>query len=195
MNYLAHLHLGGPEPEAILGSLYGDFVKGRLKGQWPSGIEAAISLHRKIDAFTDQHPLLDAAKSRFRHTPRRYTGIILDVFFDHCLAKHWSQYHNEPLPVFTHKVYQVLTTTSDLPGKLAFIAPKMAEHDWLGSYQRFPVLEQVLTGINRRLREPLALARGFDELSMQYKALEQDFLTFYPALLAYAQTLRQMDKG
>jgi acyl carrier protein phosphodiesterase len=87
MNYLAHLHLGGQRPGQLLGSLYGDFVKGRLQGQFAPEIEGAIQLHRSIDVFTDRHPLVDVALSRFSLTRRRYAGIVLDVFFDHCLAR------------------------------------------------------------------------------------------------------------
>jgi len=80
MNYLAHLHLGGQLPAQLLGSLYGDFVKGRLQGQFSPQIEAAIQLHRSIDRFTDSHPLVGEALSRFSQTRRRYAGIVLDVF-------------------------------------------------------------------------------------------------------------------
>ena len=77
MNYLAHLHLGGQLPGQLLGSLYGDFVKGRLQGQFSPQIEAAIQLHRSIDRFTDSHPLVGEALSRFSLTRRRYAGIVL----------------------------------------------------------------------------------------------------------------------
>lgn len=87
MNYLAHLHLGGPGREQLLGSLYGDFVKGPLQGLYDPRIEAAIALHRRIDMYTDRHPLVDIALSRFSTVRRRYAGIVLDVFFDHCLAQ------------------------------------------------------------------------------------------------------------
>ncbi|MBF3245410.1 DUF479 domain-containing protein, partial [Pseudomonas aeruginosa] len=115
MNYLAHLHLGGPQPAQLLGSLYGDFVKGRLQGQWPGEIERAIQLHRRIDAFTDSHPLVHAAKRRFPLERRRFAGVLLDVFFDHCLARDWNDYADEPLPQFVERVYGTLRTASPLP--------------------------------------------------------------------------------
>ncbi len=126
MNYLAHLHLGGPQPAQLLGSLYGDFVKGRLQGQWPGEIERAIQLHRRIDAFTDSHPLVHAAKRRFPLERRRFAGVLLDVFFDHCLARDWNDYADEPLPQFVERVYGTLRTASPLPERLARIAPRMA---------------------------------------------------------------------
>lgn len=188
MNYLAHLHLGGQRPGQLLGSLYGDFVKGRLQGQYAPDIEAAIQLHRSIDVFTDRHPLVDAALSRFSMTRRRYSGIVLDVFFDHCLARDWQLYADQPLSHFTSDVYRVLSAQAQLPERLARIAPHMVAHDWLGSYQDFEVLAQVLRGISRRLTRPEELAAAMHELRILYEPLSEDFRLFYPQLQAFALT-------
>jgi len=188
MNYLAHLHLGGSRPGQLLGSLYGDFVKGRLQGQFAPEIEAAIQLHRRIDVFTDRHPLVDVALSRFSLTRRRYAGIVLDVFFDHCLARDWMLYADQPLTHFTTDVYRVLSSEPQLPERLARIAPHMVANDWLGSYQEFEVLEQVLQGISRRLTRPEELAAAMHELRGLYEPLSEDFRLFYPQLQQFAQT-------
>ena len=182
MNYLAHLHLGGQRPGQLLGSLYGDFVKGRLQGQFDPEIEAAIQLHRSIDVFTDRHPLVDVSLSRFSMTRRRYAGIVLHVFFDHCLARDWTLYADQPLEQFTSGVYRVLSTEAQLPERLAQIAPHMVANDWLGSYREFAVLEQVLRGISRRLTRPEELAAAMQELRMLYEPLSDDFRLFYPQL-------------
>lgn len=186
MNYLAHLHLGGQRPGQLLGSLYGDFVKGRLQGQFSAEIENAIALHRQIDVFTDRHAVVDVALSRFSQTRRRYAGIVLDVFFDHCLARDWAQYADSSLPHFTAGVYRVLAAEPQLPGRLAQIAPYMAADDWLGSYREFAVLEQVLRGISRRLSQPQELAAAMQELERLYEPLSEDFRLFYPQLQAFA---------
>lgn len=188
MNYLAHLHLGGQLPAQLLGSLYGDFVKGRLQGQYRPQIEAAIQLHRSIDRFTDSHPLIGEALSRFTLTRRRYAGIVLDVFFDHCLARDWAQYAEQPLEHFTAQVYRALAAEPQLPGRLAQIAPYMAADDWLGSYREFAVMEQVLSGISRRLTDPEALAFAMRELRELYAPLSEDFRVFYPQLQVFAQS-------
>ncbi|TPG80465.1 ACP phosphodiesterase [Pseudomonas arsenicoxydans] len=187
MNYLAHLHLGGQRPGQWLGSLYGDFVKGQLQGQFAPEIEAAIQLHRSIDVFTDRHPLVDISLSRFSTTRRRYAGIVLDVFFDHCLARDWTLYADRPLELFTSDVYRVLAAEPQLPERLARIAPHMVANDWLGSYQEFEVLEQVLRGISRRLTRPEELAGAMQELRMLYEPLSEDFRLFYPQLQTFAQ--------
>ncbi|TDK57927.1 ACP phosphodiesterase [Pseudomonas moraviensis] len=190
MNYLAHLHLGGQRPGQLLGSLYGDFVKGRLQGQFDPEVEAAIALHRRIDVFTDRHPLVDIALGRFSETRRRYAGIVLDVFFDHCLARDWTLYADRPLEQFTADVYHVLSRERQLPERLAKIAPHMVANDWLGSYREFEVLEQVLRGISRRLSRPEELAGAMAELRRLYEPLSEDFSLFYPQLQDFAQNTR-----
>lgn len=187
MNYLAHLHLGGSEPGQLLGSLYGDFVKGPLAGRYAPEVEAAIRLHRRIDAYTDSHPVVRAAVERFPAERRRYAGILLDLFFDHCLACRWDDYAAEPLPQFTARVYQVLAAETELPGRLALIAPRMAEQDWLGSYREFAVLERVLGNMQRRLSRPEGLDGALAELERLYPWLLDDFRAFYPELIVFAR--------
>lgn len=186
MNYLAHLHLGGPAPQQLLGSLYGDFVKGSLEGRFPPALEAAIRLHRHIDSYTDQHPLVLAALARFPRERRRFAGIVLDVFFDHCLARHWRDYAEQPLEQFTGAFYRVLLAEPELPGRLARIAPFMAADDWLGAYGDFATLEQVFNGIARRLSRPEGMDGVMDELVRLYEPLMADFREFYPQLQAFA---------
>jgi len=186
LNYLAHLHLGGSKPKQLLGSLYGDFVKGRLSGQFSPEIEAAIALHRAIDRFTDTHPLLAASRKRFSGEHRRVAGILQDLFFDHCLARDWSHYSGEPLPQFTARVYHLLQQ-AELPTRLAAIAPHMAAEDWLGSYRDFAVLELALSHMARRLSRPELFQGAFAQLEQLYPQLSADFAEVYPQLQAFAQ--------
>ncbi|MEO4047497.1 ACP phosphodiesterase [Pseudomonas sp. CAU 1711] len=194
MNYLAHLHLGGDSPAQLLGSLYGDFVKGPLAGRFAPDIEAAIRLHRRIDAFTDRHPLVERARARFPAERRRTSGILLDLFFDHCLARDWAQFADEPLAGFTARVYRLLAAQPELPERLASIAPRMAAQDWLGSYRDFAVLEQVLGGMSRRLSRPQLLAGAMGELERLYRPLSADFRAFYPELQAFVASAGAADR-
>jgi acyl carrier protein phosphodiesterase len=187
MNYLAHLHLGGAQPAQLLGSLYGDFVKGPLEGRFPEPIETAIRLHRRIDAYTDSHPLISQAKQRFPREHRRIAGVLLDLFFDHCLARDWQHYAEQPLDDFTAYVYRVLAEEPALPERLAYVAPRMAAQDWLGSYREFAVLGQVIQGMSRRLSRPELLVGTLPQLSRLYEPLSEDFRLFYPQLLGFVR--------
>ena len=92
MNYLAHLYLAGNDAEALIGSLMGDFIKGRVDPDLPPVLRQAILQHRRIDSFTDAHPIVRRSKQRVTNEFRRYAGILIDVFYDHFLAREWSQY-------------------------------------------------------------------------------------------------------
>ncbi|QHD01993.1 ACP phosphodiesterase [Pseudomonas sp. S04] len=187
MNYLAHLHLGGQEPEQLLGSLYGDFVKGALAGRFSARTEEAINLHRKIDVFTDSHPVVRRALGRFTVTRRRYAGIALDMFFDHCLARDWDRYAETTLDAFSKRVYTVLRSEADLPERLARIAPLIISEDWLGAYRDFSMIGHGLDVISERLSGPENLHDAFEELTNLYLPLSSDFEELYPSLMRFAK--------
>src|ERR1051325_985247 len=108
MNYLAHVYLSHETPEAITGAMLGDFVKGRVPDRWGAQVRSAILRHRAIDRYTDEHALVRAGRLLIGSAPRRFAGILLDVFYDHFLARRWSRYYDRPLVEFTRSVYDVL---------------------------------------------------------------------------------------
>ncbi|UVL86117.1 ACP phosphodiesterase [Pseudomonas sp. B21-028] len=194
MNYLAHLHLGGQEPQQLLGSLYGDFVKGTFLGNFSARTAEAIRLHRRIDVFTDSHPLVRRALGRFPVARRRYAGIALDMFFDHCLARDWELYADLPLDVFSQKVYRLLKDEPALPERLAQVAPLIISEDWLGAYRDFSMIGHGLEVIALRLSQPEGLLGAYEELTGLYEPLSADFLEFYPLLWQYAQPGSELGK-
>ena len=64
-----------------------DFVKGRDKFVFSGNIQKGIELHRHIDQFTDLHPATKKAMEVFRPYYRLYSGPIMDILYDHFLAK------------------------------------------------------------------------------------------------------------
>ena len=92
MNFLAHIYLSGDDPNIQLGNFIGDFVKGRnLVEQFGHEIAKGIELHRAIDEFTDKHPIVKLSKVRLREKYRHYAPVIVDIFYDHYLAKNWEK--------------------------------------------------------------------------------------------------------
>jgi acyl carrier protein phosphodiesterase len=110
MNYLAHIYLARHSHDAMLGALLGDFVKMDGASLYPNAIAQEIILHRKIDTYTDQHPVIQHARSLFEPNRRRYAGIALDIFYDHVLAKHWQRYSDSDLDHFIQEFYKALQT-------------------------------------------------------------------------------------
>ena len=192
VNFLAHALLAGPEPEDRLGALLGDFVKGPLPGGLPPHVASGAQLHRRIDSFADAHPVFRQSRSRVSAERRRYSGIMIDLFYDHFLALHWNNYCGEPLEEFSAKVYALLSMHADLlPPRLAEILPSMRKQDWLGSYRTTRAIGAALDRMAvKRLKRPNTLAGSGVELEKRYREFEQDFLVFFPDAHAFACEFR-----
>ena len=189
MNYLAHLFLGPHEAEPALGSLLGDFVRGPLQAiALPAGVRGGIWLHRRIDAFTDAHPLVLASRQRVSAERRRYAGIMIDMFYDHLLVRHWSRFSSQPMPEFTAQMYNLLLAQQELiPTHALPVIRRMAEQDWLSSYGQLPSLHRAVDAIARRFRHSNPLPGGVHELERCFSGFEADFLAFMPEVMAFAR--------
>ena len=190
MNYLAHLFLSDGTPESLIGNLLGDFVKGSIENIYSLKIIEGIYLHRKIDSFTDSHPIFRSSKRLIALDRQRFSGIMIDVFYDHFLAKNWSNYSSIPLPDFTNHVYQVLLENQKiLPERLKNILPDMIAHDWLASYRETSTINRAINGISRRIKRKNNLFGGVEELLLNYQQLQSDFSIFFPELINYSLTV------
>jgi len=195
MNYLAHAFLSRSSPELLIGGMLGDFVKGRERLQLYSPVvRTGILLHRAIDRYTDAHPTVSASCTLISPARRRFAGILVDVFYDHFLARHWQRYDDLPLEEFTRQVYATLLPHSaSYPERLQRILPHMAADDWLASYAEIESVDAALHGIARRFQRyprAVALADGVQELIRHYAAHEQYFLDFFPELLGFVENKR-----
>lgn len=187
MNFLAHLALSPADDDARLGSLLGDFVKGPLGGRYPGPVGEAIVLHRRIDSFTDAHPCVVASRARVGPGHRRYAGIMIDLYYDHFLARRWNELHDEPLAAFSARIYALLARRhAELPERLQYIAPRMAARDWFGSYAEVDNIGRALEGIGRRLRRGNGLIGADADLRRDYAGFESDFAAFYPEVRRFA---------
>ena len=193
MNYLAHVYLARPDHEAMLGALLGDFVFGTAAlADWSPVVRREILVHRRVDRYTDDHPQVIQARSLFGEGRRRYAGIALDVYYDHCLARDWARYCDTPLDAFTASFYWYLLSRQDeLPERLRRIAPLMASGDWLGSYRQRDSVDLAVTRIATRLsRNGDRLVACLEDLRRHEAEIAAGFELFFPQLAAYASSLR-----
>lgn len=192
MNYLAHIYLARHSDDAMLGALLGDFVKPHTGGRFSDEIEAEILTHRKVDSFTDSHPVVLKAKQLFAGPSRRYAGILLDVYYDHLLAVSWERYAELPLEALIARFYRALARRADmLPPNLAQAAPRMIEQDWLGSYADYAGVEIAVRRISTRLSRNGHLMRdGLADLARHHEELAAGFHVFFPELIAFVATRR-----
>lgn len=189
MNYLAHLYLSDSDPESLVGSLMGDFVKGKVGDEFEPSLRQGILLHRKIDSFTDAHPLIRRSKARITPEFRRYAGILVDIFFDHFLAKQWSLWSDTPLDEFASAVYGILgQRQASFPERMQRSMRYMVGNRLLQSYREIGGVHQALRGIETRLKRPSRLGDSISELEQNYRLFSSDFEQFFPLLIEYVET-------
>ncbi len=170
-----------------MGTLLGDFARGADLSAWAGETESAIRLHRRIDGFTDTHPLLAELKALAEPPLRRYAGIMLDVFFDHVLIAQWPRWSTAPLLDFCPAIYASLTRTAPaMPPPARDLALRMGEYDMLRNCTTRAGVAHVLGRIAGRLSRPVALTEGIAMLDDHYGRIEAAFGEFFPQLQTLA---------
>lgn len=189
MNHLAHALLAGSDPALRLGGMLGDFVRGAPDPALSGGVVRGIRLHRAIDVYTDAHPEVVAARALLQPPYRRYAGILLDVWFDHCLARDFGRWSEVPLEPFSTDLRgQLQRYEPTLPPSLQRFLRYMHAHDLPAGYADRDFLAQVFTGIGQRLSRTNPLAGALPELVAQEQPLQDRFETFFPELRDFART-------
>lgn len=188
MNFLAHAHLSGANKDVLLGNFIADAVKGNKFLDFRQDIQTGIILHRQIDTYTDSHALFKQSMSRVRKSFGRYSGIVMDIFYDHFLARNWKDYHEDELAVFASYVYKILTrNVMILPNRTKRLLPFLVSQNWLTSYAEFEGLKQVFYGMNRRTGRISGMDKAVDVLMEHNDGLYVDFKEFYPQLIDFSE--------
>jgi acyl carrier protein phosphodiesterase len=193
MNYLAHVYLARHDDAAMVGAMLGDFVKAGDIAAYPPGIAREIMLHRYIDSYTDSHPAVLASKELFGEGRRRYAGIVLDVFYDHELSRHWHQWCDVPRGELIARFYRALAAHEPrLPPRLREMLPYLVGQDWLGGYARFDGVARTIDRVSRRLSRNGELLRdGVQDLVRHRDAIADGFERFFPDLVRFAAGRRE----
>ena len=176
MNYLAHIFLSEGQPNVMIGNFIADSIKGSKYSAYPSEIQKGILLHRQIDTMTDAHPAFRNSTKRLHKNYGHYSGIIVDIFYDHFLAKNWAEYSDVPLADYIQEFYNILRNNFDvLPANIQKMAPLMMDSNWLLSYANLEGIDRVLGGMNRRTKNKSGMDKAGHELKTYYTLFEADF--------------------
>ena len=186
MNHLAHIVLSPPQPACMVGNLMGDFVRGRAVAEGSDELSRGVRLHRCIDRWTDDDPVFQRSRARLEPPFRRYAGILVDIYYDHFLARHWAHYGpGVSLTDYTAGAYATLAQwRSVMPPRMQGYVSRLREHDGLAASHSLDGVAAQLAVLARRMRRPGPLAQGVAPLRELYEVLEQDFHAFYPGLRA-----------
>lgn len=188
MNFLAHAYLSGDDKKILLGNFIGDFIKGRQAlADLEPRIAKGVELHRAIDEYTDNHQVVHESKNRLRPKYRHYSGVIVDVFYDHFLAANWDAFHTQPLGVFATETYQTVQSFSAmLPYRFKELLPYMIEGNWLVNYARISGIHRTLAGMASRTPYKSKMEEASGDLRKYYDEFKEEFENFFPQLKRFA---------
>ena len=188
MNFLAHIHLSGENEFIKIGNFMADGVRGKQYENFPPEIQKGILLHRAIDTFTDAHPLFRQSTKKLHSRYHHYAGVIVDMYYDHFLAKNWSDYHNESLALYSEKFYQsLLDNHSILTSKTQHLLPYMMKYNWLVNYQSVAGLERILSQMDSRTKNQSLMRFATEELVAHYDEFEAEFSLFYKEVQLFSK--------
>ncbi len=189
MNYLAHIQLGHLSNTSLVGNFLGDFVKGSDLSHLPQPLRKGIILHRRVDTFTDKHPAMHDLRDQFPKNLRRFSGIALDVYFDHLLCIHWQTFCSQPIDVLLEAFYQQLSRTN-IDNSLHFdnVKIRLLKYRWLSNYADVESVSNALKSIENRFSKHVEFSTEANAFLIQKKSLIEDkFLSFYPQLIEFTQ--------
>jgi acyl carrier protein phosphodiesterase len=189
MNWLAHLFLSEPSPAFRIGNLLPDMVRPSALSGLPSEFLRGVHQHRKIDAFTDSHPIVRRSITRVGPEFRRFGGIFVDIFYDHFLSREWPTLSSTSLPAFTSEVYASFEShRREIPAEAYLHLKRMKTENWLCAYGDLHGVATTLGRIGLRLRKPTPLAEGAVILEADYAGFHGDFTEFFPELMGHVRT-------
>jgi len=192
LNFLAHALLAGDDSALIVGGVVGDWIKGPLPAGLPGDLARGVALHRAIDSHTETFPAFKQSRARVSSERRRYAGVLVDVFYDHLLARDWAAIHHLPLNEFCANVYEhIELRMGDLPVESHMALRLMAREDWLSSYAELDGIASILTRMSRRARQPNPLHSGEQELLADLAGYEGDFQSWLWDARTYCAQWRQ----
>jgi acyl carrier protein phosphodiesterase len=180
MNFLAHIYLSGDSDLIKIGNFMADGVRGNKHLELHSEIQKGIILHRTIDTFTDAHPIFRQSTKRLHANYHHFSGVIVDVFYDHFLAKNWNLYSDEKLEDYVDNFYNSLNTNHDLlTEKAQMMKPYMIQQNWLLSYKTIDGIEKILSQMDNRIKRESSMRFSVQELRLFHKEFEDDFTIFF----------------
>ena len=187
MNFLAHIYLSGDNDLIKIGNFMADGIRGKHFESYPTDVQKGIILHRAIDTFTDAHPIFRQSTKKLHENYHHYAGVIVDVFYDHFLAKNWTSYSDEKLDLFVERFYQSLhNNPAILSERTKGMMPYMIEHNWLVSYQTVEGINRILTQMDHRTKNESKMRFATNELSEFYSEFETEFSEFFKELILFS---------
>lgn len=186
MNFLAHLYLSGQDTGILIGNFIADGVRGKELDIYPKHIRDGIVIHRKIDTYTDSHPIVKQTVHKLRNSSGKYAPVVSDVIYDHFLAHNWKNYSNIPLEQFARDKYALLKQNKNfVPDRMQDVLSSMIRQDWLVHYAQLTGIAKTLKNMSKRVHFANNIGSAIKDLELYYSLFQNDFEEFFPQLQQY----------
>ena len=188
MNFLAHIYLSFDDDEITIGNFIADSIRGKRYQKYPEKIQHGILLHRAIDSFTDRHPMARKSSKRLHTNHGHYSRVVVDIFYDHFLARNWGDYSDIELETYTERFYTLLEDNYTLlPVGIQRMMPYMIGDNWLLNYQHLDGIQRVFGGMNRRTKNKSNMLYAVKDLEMFYDEFETEFRSLFEELILFSR--------
>ena len=175
----------------MFGGLVADFLRGAIDPALPPRVQDGVRLHRAIDRTTDSHPEVLAACALFEPPLRRYAGVVLDLWFDHLLARDWHRYGIGSLEDFSREVQRLLAERQALmPPRMHGFLRYMQANDLPRAYVDRDMMKRVFVDLSHRIARANPLADALAHIASREAAIQRHFDAFMPELIAWAAQAR-----
>ena len=181
MNFLAHIYLSGEGDELLtIGNFIADTVRGKEYLQYPEAMQRGILLHRRIDTFTDEHPIFRQSKHRLVPAYNHYAGVLVDIFYDYFLAKHWKEYSAISLDEYAEHFYNSLQKHQHFfSEKAQKLSKYIIAERWLENYQTIEGIASILYQMDSRTGFISKMQYAANDLYKDEKIYEEEFENFF----------------
>ncbi|WP_317897001.1 acyl carrier protein phosphodiesterase [Aurantibacillus circumpalustris] len=180
MNYLAHAFLSNNNKDLLIGNFIADHIRGNDFSKYSPEVVKGIQLHRQIDSFTDAHPEFKKSKRFFYKGFEKYSGILIDIYFDYFLAKNFQKHSSIPLDEFSKNVYKVyLESEHLLPESSSRFLEYVIKNNVYLSYASLKGIETVLFHLSHRIKHNVRLDESVKILQEKEKDLQSSFDVFF----------------
>ncbi|MEP7267081.1 MAG: ACP phosphodiesterase [Saprospiraceae bacterium] len=185
MNHLCHIFLSQDHDDLLFGNFIGDMIHPIEKADLPEMIKKGIKLHYFIDSSIDTHPVYRSGIQLLRATQKKYSPVVIDIFYDFLLMDNWKEYSTLDYKEFRFGIYNKLAMANPFKSdhRLFQRIQNMIQKDFLSSYESSETIPQVFSFLKRRASFENNFDSALQDYHRLYPQLQIQFSEVFPEMI------------
>jgi len=175
-------------PNYMVGNYLADILTNKELVGLPFEVLEGVRLHRSIDSYTDSHPKVLESLLLIYPSQRKYASVVLDIFYDYLLTKHWAKFSDVPMRTFVDNTYAVLLSKQTLyQPKTLNLLNRMINDDFLYSCSNLERLNRTYHRIASRAKFENQMKEAGPTMINLIPELEEGFFPFFQDLINHVE--------